>query len=267
MKTILAPTDFSEVSLNAVRYAADLAVAIHAKLLILHAVDVPVAVGDMPVAGVSYDELNSETELLRLRKSLLEQTCGKISIEAKQLWGTLENELIKVCGYNKPFAIVMGTHGNALAARYFLESTTVYVAKHFNYPVIVVPQDRSFKPIRKIVLATELKNLDDLPWQQVTSLLNIFGASLHIVHVNKTDKEIGENLLKDLFSDHPLKTSDPYFHVVENVNVQKGISLFAEQNDADLVLVVPKKHGLFHKSDSRQFIFYSPVPVMALHKE
>jgi nucleotide-binding universal stress UspA family protein len=87
MKTILAPTDFSEVSLNAVRYAADLAVAIDAKLLILHAVDVPVAVGDMPVAGVSYDELNSENELLRLRKSLLEHTNKKISIEAKQLWG------------------------------------------------------------------------------------------------------------------------------------------------------------------------------------
>ena len=267
MKTILAPTDFSEVSLSAVRYAADLALSIHAKLFVLHAVEVPVAVADMPVAGVSYDEVNSESELLKLRQSLLERTKEKIPIEAKQLWGALENELIKVCGYNKPFAIVMGTRGDALAARYFLESTTVYVAKHFNYPVIVVPRGTSFKPIQKIVLATDLKHLDELPWQQITSLLNMFNASLHIVHVNKTDKEVCNPSMEDLFSHHPLKKINPHFHIIENSNVQKGISLFAERNNADLVLVLPKKHGFFHKSDSRQFIFHSPVPVMAIHKE
>ena len=267
MKTILAPTDFSDVSINAVKYAADMAAAIHAKLFILHAVEVPVAVAEMPVAGVTFEELTSEDKLMKLKKVLLRRTHEKIPIEAKQLWGTIENELTKICDYNKPLAIVMGTHGDGLAERYFLESTTVYMAKHFRYPVLVVPEDQIFKPIRKIILATDLKAVDDLPWQQIADLLNIFNATLHIVHVNKNDKEIRKHSIENLFSDHLLKKLNPHFHVVENDNVQKGISLFAEKNDADLVLIQPKKHGFFHKSDSRQLIFHSPVPVMAIHKE
>ena len=42
MKTIIAPTDFSAVSLNAMNYAADLAVAIDAKLLLVNIVPLPV---------------------------------------------------------------------------------------------------------------------------------------------------------------------------------------------------------------------------------
>jgi nucleotide-binding universal stress UspA family protein len=267
MKTILSPTDFSDVSINAVKYAADMAAAIQARLLILHAVEVPVAVAEMPVAGIGFEELNSEDHLMKLKHSLLARTNNKVPIEAKQLWGALENELVKTCGYNKPFAIVMGTHGDGLAERYFLESTTVYMAKHFNYSVLVVPEGINFKPIQKIVLATDLKDVDELPWQQIAGLLTVFNATLHIVYVNKNDKQAGKAFMEDSFSRHPLKKLNPHFHVVENNNVQKGISFFAEENNADLVLILPKKHGFFHKSDSRQFIFRSPVPVMAIHKE
>ena len=42
MKTLLVATDFSNTSLNAVNYAADMAAAINAKLEVLHVMQVPV---------------------------------------------------------------------------------------------------------------------------------------------------------------------------------------------------------------------------------
>jgi nucleotide-binding universal stress UspA family protein len=48
MRTIIAPTDFSAVSLNAVNYAADLAVAINAELILLHVVQIPITVSEIP---------------------------------------------------------------------------------------------------------------------------------------------------------------------------------------------------------------------------
>ena len=42
MQTIIAPTDFSNISLNAVNYAADMAMALNANLLILHAIELPI---------------------------------------------------------------------------------------------------------------------------------------------------------------------------------------------------------------------------------
>ncbi len=43
MKTILAPTDFSASSINAVDYAADMALAIKAQLILINAVQFPIA--------------------------------------------------------------------------------------------------------------------------------------------------------------------------------------------------------------------------------
>ena len=42
MKTIIVQTDFSPVSLNAVNFAADMAVAIDASILLFHVYNIPV---------------------------------------------------------------------------------------------------------------------------------------------------------------------------------------------------------------------------------
>ena len=267
MKTIVAPTDFSDVSINAVNYAADMAAAIHGKFILLHAVGSPVVVAEMPVTEVTYEELDSEDELTALKKILIERTKNTIPVEAKLLWGALENELIKFCEYEKPFAIVMGTHGDGVAGRFFLESTTVFLARHFRTPVLVVPDGKNFKPVMKIILATDLKRIDDLPLKQITRLVHVFNATLDVVYVKKPGDKTDKHSVENLFVHHPLMELNPHFHLLENNNVQKAISWFAEQHHADLVLILPKKHGLFHKSDSRQLIFHSPVPVMAIHEE
>ena len=46
MKKILIPTDFSETSKNALKYGADLAVALGAQIDILHVFQIPVSVSD-----------------------------------------------------------------------------------------------------------------------------------------------------------------------------------------------------------------------------
>ena len=45
MKTLIAGTDFSKTSINAVNYFADMAAAINAKLEVLHVTQVPIATG------------------------------------------------------------------------------------------------------------------------------------------------------------------------------------------------------------------------------
>ena len=66
---------------------------------------------------------------------------------------------MKICDYKNPLAVVMATHGVSIKERFFLGSITVYLSKNLKYPVIVVPQDLNYKPINKILLATDLENL------------------------------------------------------------------------------------------------------------
>src|SRR4051812_37388766 len=107
MKTIIAPTDFSRVSANAVNYAADMAVSINAELLLLHAAELPV---NFSSYGVYDAEINREEELDELKKKILKRTDKKIQVKTKHVMGSIELEIHEECLRTRPFAVVMATH-------------------------------------------------------------------------------------------------------------------------------------------------------------
>ena len=60
----------------------------------------------------------------------------------------------------------------------------------------------------------------------------------------------------------------PQFHFVTKENVVQGIYQFVEENQPDLLGVIPKEHGLFgsifHKSESKPLILHPRIPVFNL---
>ncbi len=95
MKTIVAPTDFSSVSLNAVNYAADLSLATSAELLLMNIIALPLLVASVPLAGISNVEMryDEQKKLSDLKKSLLSRTNDAITINSVSEFGSLENQL------------------------------------------------------------------------------------------------------------------------------------------------------------------------------
>ena len=266
MKTIITPTDFSSISENACVYAAKMAADIHAELVLLHVMELPVSVAEFPVTEEMIDEINMESELEALRKTLVKETANKVIIHTKNILGSVEHELKELCEQKKPFAVVMGTHASSILDRFFLESTAVYSARHIPFPVLVVPGGVNYTPIRKIALATDLKDIYDLSVHEIETIVNTFHASFEVYYVGKNEKDIDKGAVEKLSLYHHLSRLNPEFYFIENEDVELGISLLAEKNRADLVLFIPKKHGPFHKSQSKELIFYSLVPVMAIHE-
>jgi nucleotide-binding universal stress UspA family protein len=267
MKTIITPTDFSSISENACLYAAKMAADIQAELVLLHVMELPIAVAEYPVSVVSeFDEAGIQQELETFREKLIRETSGNVTVHIKNILGSVEHELKELCKRNPPFAVVMGTHAAGVLDRFFLGSTTVYSAKHLPCPVLVVPGGVEYTPIRKIALATDLKDVGNLSLQEIETMVNTFQASLEIFYVGKNEKDIEKASTEKLLLYHHLSQFEPEFDFIENEDVEQGISLLAEKNSVDLVLIIPKKHGLFHKSQSKEFIFYSLVPVMAIHE-
>ena len=83
MQTIITPTDFLYILLNAVNYAADMASALNAKLLVLHATE-------LPLSTTFYnDEIEIENRLNRLKEELIRRTNNKIKIYSKQVPGII----------------------------------------------------------------------------------------------------------------------------------------------------------------------------------
>ena len=265
MKTIIAPTDFSEVAENACLYAARLAADIQADLILLHAMELPVGVGEYPIADDFLDEEGMEKSLATLKEKLLAAVDGKVRIRTKNILGYPGQEIKALCEAEKPFAVVIATHNSALD-RFFMGSITVYSAKHLPYPVIVVPRHTKYQTIKRIAFASDLKDVYDVPAQEIKMIVKLFDAELDVFYVGKNEKVINQTGVDNSLLTHRLAALNPRFRIVENKDIMAGIADLAKKYQTDLLIIIPKKHGPFHKSQSKDFVFRSDVPVMAIHE-
>ncbi|AEW02643.1 hypothetical protein A4D02_01350 [Niastella koreensis] len=279
MKTLVVPTDFSSVSVNALNYAVDMAQAINAGLVLLHVYNVPVSFTEAPVAPVSSVSLeevkrSSVERLEELKKNLVIQTAGKIQIYSESRLGEPIEELEAICKSLDPMAVIMGSHGATGFERLIMGSTTLSAIKHLKCPVIVIPPGTTYNGIRRIGLACDFKNVvQSTPVEYIKNLVKEFGADLYVLNVqDKKVEDEGEEppTMDAVYLDAMLEEVRPNYVQLTGKNVVDSISSFAENNNLDLVMVIPKKHrfidSLFHKSQSKELITHAHIPIVSIHE-
>lgn len=271
MKTILVATDFSPAALNAVNYAADMALAIKADLLLLHVYQIPVSYSEIPVV-MNQDEIQqvAEKDINELKDKILHEKTGKLNIKTEVRLGSFYNELKTVCENIKPYTVIMGSQGTTAAERFFFGGHAVYAMKHLQWPLITVPPGVSFSSLKKIGLACDFNDVvETTPIDEIILLVNDFKAELHLLNTGKQEVfdpgvVYQSGLLRELLND--LK---PQYHFINSENIDDGLIDFSEKKHLDLLVILPKRHGLLdkliHKSHTRQLVLHSHVPVMALH--
>jgi nucleotide-binding universal stress UspA family protein len=238
MKSIVVPINFSVCAANAARYAADLALVIKADIHLIHVIQVPVDSADLLMTDDLYQEISA-----------------KVQARCLQL---------------KPYAVVLGATGSTLE-KFLVSSPVSSLLRKLDHPVLVVPEGAAFHNFRHILLACDL---DDVSSGMPNShpLLNdlrvYFGSRFDIVTVDTKSvpgdeaSPFASGVWKEAFKD-----LQPAIHYICKPKVEAGILEYLARNEADLVIVFPKKHGLldFHTSQSRKLAEHSPIPVLSLH--
>jgi nucleotide-binding universal stress UspA family protein len=275
MKTIMAPTDFSPVSLNAVAYAAEMANAINANLDLIHICPIPMAFSEVPFPPLVIDNMIQEGEnrIQRIRNNLDKLYDGKLIITTTVIPGMIITELIAFCEALHPHAVVMGSQGSGAIERLVFGSVTLSAIKNLSSPLLVVPPGGKFETIKKIGIACDLKKVtNSFPIRQIRQLIDDFKAEFYVIHVNLGSEESyapeileETEVLKKILVDYHSS-----YHFLNNTGIDEGLTQFAERNGLDLLIVVPKKHNIianiFHKSHSQQLALHSTVPIMAVHE-
>ena len=275
MKRIVVPTDFSASATSAMNYAVEMAKDIGAAIHLYHVYQVPVAVSDVPVVIVSVEELkkNAEEQLEYLKKGLEHITSDKpVTVTTEATMGNTVDELEELCKRMHPFMVVMGSRGSTGMERILFGSTTLTAIKHLTCPVIVVPPGSNYKGIKKVGFACDFRKvIETTPTHYIEELVKLFGASLHVLNVDYENKHFKpETPEESLYLHTLLKDLNPQYHFIEEKDIEDGINKFAEENNLDLVITIPKKHklldGLFRKSSTRQLVFESHIPVLCIHE-
>lgn len=272
MKTILVATDFSPAALNATNYAADMALAINADILLLHVYQIPVIYLEVPVAMNEEDMMQqAEKDTNEVKKELTLKTNGKLNIQTEVRMGIFFPELKTVCERIKPYAVVMGSQGTTATEHLLFGSSAVYAMKHLMWPLITVPPEATFNLLKKIGLACDFDNVvDSTPLDEIKMLVNDFNAELHVLNTGKKEVFNPEIVFESGVLEEMLVPIKPNYHFITNQNTDEGIMNFVEKNHIDLLVVLPKRHDLLnkliHKSHTKQLVLHSHVPVMALHQ-
>lgn len=276
MKTIIVPTDFSPVSINAAHFAADMAIAINANILLLNVYNIPVAFSsEVPLMLISVDELKqtSESQLEELKAKIIHVNSGKIKVTTEARMGNIVDELEELCTTIQPFAVVMGAKGKTGIEKVVFGSTTLTAIRQLIWPIICVPQGKEYgKGIKKIGFACDFRQVIEItPVQFIKQMVKEFNAELHILNVDYKEQHFRPETPELSFLLHNLlKDINPNYHFINNADIEDGINNFAEKNNLDLVIAIPRKHrlleGIFKPSSTRQLVFQSHIPVMCVHE-
>ena len=144
---ILVPVDFSDISINALRYAAAFACASGAGITILHIADPDSIMND--IKGNLAPE-----HMIELLKA--ENYMKGIKTESVIKKGKVADLILAEAEKSEAGLIVMGTQGAGTLSRNLVGTNTTKVVGKSKCPVLAIPEEASYTTVRRVVLAVDL---------------------------------------------------------------------------------------------------------------
>ena len=144
IKSILVPTDFSDLSLTAMEYAKTFSIIFNTRIYLIHVVE------DITVLAFHTAELNPETALrdktdkagAELNEFLANKFPGDNNIALVVRRGEAYREIIKFAQEERIDLIVLSTHGRTGLSHLLMGSVAEKVVRHSTVPVLTVKPEK-----------------------------------------------------------------------------------------------------------------------------
>jgi len=260
MKKIIIPVDFSETSLNAARFSAELLKDRNDVHIILYSM-----FKDDEESEVTGNYLES------LKNELLAK--GDCSIEwIKEEGDDLIDCLDRLVIQKSATMIIMGITDKSDIKQVLIGSNTLKMVDRNICPVLIIPPDASYTGIKNVALACDFKNIDTIPVESIKTILSMFRPLLHIVNVDSehyvslSDQYLeGRKRMMEFFGE-----MNPEFYFIGMYDFQDAIEQFTKDRNIDMIITIPRFHSffdaLFKGSQTKKLAFHSEVPVLAVHE-
>jgi nucleotide-binding universal stress UspA family protein len=277
MKRILLPTDFSEISINAIHYAVQLFKDVPCEFFLMNVFRVPY------VANEEFME-NDLSQLAVLEGELYDASIKRIKDLIKKMPKNKGHKFNAISDYNlfgnaiqakikenKIELIVMGTKGATGAKEVFMGSNTGDVILRTTCNVIAVPENNHFKPPKEIVFPTDFRiNYDFADLAPLISLAEMYDSVIRILHLSdkqELDEEQNENkrTLASFFIN-----IEHTFHVLSNTDFEEALNCFTQsRGDIDMIAIVARHYTffqrLFFRPKVQELSFHTKIPLFVLH--
>lgn len=285
MSKILVPVDFSYASKNAYVYALQLADQLGLNVDLVHFYGGSITPGKpLIITGDGSIQGSVHRRLQEFSKpNPLAPAYDWFDVpEAVTISYTTGISLTPSAAINKMAAsqeydlVVMATHSYSGPIAKWLGSTAATVSESCLKPVILIPPKVDYTPYDRIVVANNFETAHPLVLDQLTAWAEAFGASMHFVHIvtpteAKSINFVPWRLMEKLIDGKPSPKFAYEISNVEDANIASGLEDFAEEREADLLVVVNRRRSrwgaLVHRSLTQDLALTTKRPLLVLHTE
>lgn len=261
MHRVIIPLDFSETSLNATRYVAQMLSGVkNAQATLYHQYHHE----NEKEAGIEYLE--------SIKNELLEK--GVLSVDYEiEMGGDLIINLDNLAHSKTATLIAMGITGKSSLAQKLIGSNTLKMIDRCVCPVMIIPPDASYTQIKNIAFASEFLDVEKTtPISLLNSVLEMFNPFLHIINVNSehyvsvtVEFQQEKEKLKKMFPNF-----EKEFYFIGLNDFYDAVDKFVTDYNIDVLVTVPRHHSnskaLFHSPHTKKLAYHTRVPLLAAHE-
>jgi nucleotide-binding universal stress UspA family protein len=280
MKTILVPTDFSKNAVTALRYAIRLSNIMSANIRVLHCYQYS-----------SYQHLITESEKQRelLIKKDGEEQLKKMNAQVREVYHSLKMEIaastkvqaefnpfvveesIRIAQKIKAALIVMGTHGASGLNKYLFGSNTSNMIAKSTIPVLAIPENYRYRPIKTLLFAADFKNFN-AELKKVITFAREMSAGIEVLHFDYGGtweikrKEIENTAQKSGFNNIKITIQK----ADATITLLKQIRAYTAVRKPQCLVMFTKERGFWDKlllgSKTEDMASALPVPLLSFKK-
>ncbi len=273
MKNILYATDCSKHAEPALRYVYKLCEILEASLTILNVyhydlLQAKARLSDEPLVLSPYHE----------QMEVLKNYCSRyLSIASPVIQLNLDvvnnpsvsQGILERVGELKPDLLVVGMKDEHSERGLFAENIAHVLLEKSECPVLLIPNSKRHKKIKKIIYATDFEMKDIEALRYVLPLAKAYRASLVIIHVPVEGEYTSAEQMQwfQELLDHEIAYEDISFMLLYPGKIINNLREYVETNAVDLVVMLERKgkgviKSLFHKDRVKTMGKNATTPVL-----
>ncbi|MEQ8218629.1 MAG: universal stress protein [Arenibacter sp.] len=271
---ILIPTDFSELSKVAIKYAVDMGKDLEVNIMLLHVIDTS-APSRARVGSHKLKEAlktSSERAMKELLGSIKKDISHNIDISYEITSGTSIGKYVEMAAVKNDIDIVcIGTKGASGLKKILFGSNAAGIIESSSIPVLTIPEFARYKGVKNIVYSSDFYNLDK-ELDLIIPFAKLMDSWIQVLHIDKDNEgfegdlqQKEKSLIKD-FSYQKIKMTE-----LKIDSVVIGINKFVEDVDADMVIMFTHHTNfiekVFQKSVTQNTAFQTRIPLFTFQKE
>jgi len=251
MRKILIPTDFSDNSMNAAKYAAELFKHGPSEIYLLHAFADDVYDAKIRLAAETFDNLKqmalekAEQSLEEMRKNLFSYSPNpKHKIIKVAEFGMLVDSVNDWVEKENIDVVVMGTQGKTADKKITFGSNTLQVIKYVKCPVLAVPAVFGDVHPKNILFSTDFQ----IPYKRrelklLGTTAKCFASKINFLHISKFPTLSLRQQDNKAFLESSLSENQITFNQQDDNDVTKAINTFVIENPIDMLVMVNTRHS------------------------